>query len=1138
MSAPDIHLQPATNPDPVGFSTDLGSSLTHYAGTPLTLAASLTTVNAGVAGDKTTARFEWDFGDPTSPYNKMLGFNAAHIYDTTGAYTLRLRVTNEDNETSVKEVAVTVATNPNTGSGSNSKTIYVSGSGNDSTNNGLSTAAPFRTLERAMDELNMAGTNDGIKILFNRGDTYTVNSHPDSILRDDVYIGAYGAGNKPIIIGDRTLTDLRFFKIGDTTSAISNNVVIQDLEFTTDRPDLITNEHNFSTAIQIKHGENVAIRDCEFKDLYEAVKGEPNEANGYDPDGILVQNNYFPLTTGDAEDGPGQPDEAGARKNAIWISGNDWTILNNRLDGGVRKWSGHLPVSGGATGEGENAIRVDQGDNVAEHLNLSNNTVWNDGKGTIAIRGSVNYAYVHNNTLNNAFLKFGETWGTTDGNRTELNNIVADSNVITGTYAVLKGNANFVMYRNNYLHHTTSDASVAATGDTFQISQNVDYSINHVRYLNNTAQNDNDPTHNSLYAGPFLKINGAPLGSTLTDIVVANNLFIANADYANREIDMDSNYLSQTTVKNNVWWDTGGIIHEVGSNTKTITQWNSDTGNRPGGVDGPDADIVTNSVAVNSAFTPSSNVVNIGTRYKGALWDRNGNLRPDATTVSAGAVELNPWANGGIVASLEDGAGTSSSDQFAGTSGNGWVGAWTTSQSNATVTAALGTASPVASGGNYVDVKMDGGTLSADRLAGVGRGYQTANGVDTGASHRIEFDFRYDSSMATWDGSNDRVLLFGSNAVSAVTGPSNTWLAAAFGGNSNGLITDTWGFQDGDQAGGAGTFIDTGILLVPSRVYHFTINVDPTTKTYTGTIIDDVGNTFTSRTLRFRTSTSYTTSTNTYINFVTKVNSNSEASDFSVDSLRINGTQTIANFAGGTGTSSSDQYAGVAGNGWSTAWSANQFNATTSPSVVSTTPMNGSGNYLSTTVTGGATVNDKQGAVSRGYSTTRGGIDTGAKHRISFDVRLDSALTTFTDTDDRLVLFGDDVATHGTSGGNTWSIGAFGAATNGSAALKWAFLDGDQAGGTGTYTDTGVTLAVGTVYHMTVTNDPTTKTYTATITDGTPGAGHTYSSGELGWRTGDTFTTLTNTFINFGSRRNSNGEATTFSVDSVRIEAV
>jgi hypothetical protein len=43
-------------------------------------------------GTPLTARYAWDFGDPGSAFNEQVGFNAAHVYDKPGTYTIKLDV--------------------------------------------------------------------------------------------------------------------------------------------------------------------------------------------------------------------------------------------------------------------------------------------------------------------------------------------------------------------------------------------------------------------------------------------------------------------------------------------------------------------------------------------------------------------------------------------------------------------------------------------------------------------------------------------------------------------------------------------------------------------------------------------------------------------------------------------------------------------------------------------------------------------------------------------------------------------------------------------------------------------------------------------------------------------------------------
>ena len=46
-----------------------------------------------VAEDPHLAGYAWDFGDPGGAYNRVSGFNAAHVYDRPGTYTITLTLT-------------------------------------------------------------------------------------------------------------------------------------------------------------------------------------------------------------------------------------------------------------------------------------------------------------------------------------------------------------------------------------------------------------------------------------------------------------------------------------------------------------------------------------------------------------------------------------------------------------------------------------------------------------------------------------------------------------------------------------------------------------------------------------------------------------------------------------------------------------------------------------------------------------------------------------------------------------------------------------------------------------------------------------------------------------------------------------
>jgi PKD repeat protein len=59
-------------------------------------------------GDASTARYEWNFGNADGDYNTLVGFNAAHVYDQPGQYTITLKVTNQAGKPALATATVTV----------------------------------------------------------------------------------------------------------------------------------------------------------------------------------------------------------------------------------------------------------------------------------------------------------------------------------------------------------------------------------------------------------------------------------------------------------------------------------------------------------------------------------------------------------------------------------------------------------------------------------------------------------------------------------------------------------------------------------------------------------------------------------------------------------------------------------------------------------------------------------------------------------------------------------------------------------------------------------------------------------------------------------------------------------------------
>ncbi len=242
----------------------------------------------------------------------------------------------------------------------------------------------------------------------------------------------------------------------------------------------------------------------------------------------------------------------------------------------------------------------------------------------------------------------------------------------------------------------------------------------------------------------------------------------------------------------------------------------------------------------------------------------------------------------------------------------------------------------------------------------------------------------------------------------------------------------------------------------------------------------------------------------------------------------------VANFTGGLGTESSDQWAGVAGDGWTTPWSTNGRNSNTT-AIVTTTPLTtGGGNYL-----GFVDDSSNTSITARRAYGSGNGVDISQNYRISFNYRFDGSVAQFADFGDRIALLGDTASVNGTTSTNTWIVGVA-ASNTGSQANQsvfpgnWYFFDnnGDSDFATKNMYDTGLAMVAGTVYQITVDVNPLAGTYGASVSDGTS----TVSQGGLTFRRGaSSIASATEHYINFGGTNSSASDNGSFSVDNILI---
>lgn len=205
----------------------------------------------------------------------------------------------------------------------------------------------------------------------------------------------------------------------------------------------------------------------------------------------------------------------------------------------------------------------------------------------------------------------------------------------------------------------------------------------------------------------------------------------------------------------------------------------------------------------------------------------------------------------------------------------------------------------------------------------------------------------------------------------------------------------------------------------------------------------------------------------------------------------------IANFTDGTGTSLPDQYAGAAGSGWLGAWGTTANPAAPTIAVASASPVNGGGNYLTV-----ASSNANDNSIGRRFDGTATGVNITLPVTFTFDIRIDT-LTGWSSSTDYLTLHASSAAAgtnYNVSNNSSFIIRGYGASpATGKNANEWLFYSGASDGGgfsAANFQNSGMTIAAGTTYSFTVTNDPVAKKYSVSIFNGTT----TVSASNLGWR--------------------------------------
>lgn len=222
-------------------------------------------------------------------------------------------------------------------------------------------------------------------------------------------------------------------------------------------------------------------------------------------------------------------------------------------------------------------------------------------------------------------------------------------------------------------------------------------------------------------------------------------------------------------------------------------------------------------------------------------------------------------------------------------------------------------------------------------------------------------------------------------------------------------------------------------------------------------------------------------------------------------------------FADGNGTTTVDQYTGISGSGWNTAWtqsfSANATN--TSATVVNTSPLyTGGGNYLQVSYD---TTDTATARVSRQWDTTE--LTLTDPVVLDFYFRSNTNVSTSTQV---FTLFGSNSAISSTGPNDSWRIAADGGG--------FSAFDNTTPVSLGT----GPILA-GVTFHFTLTFDTVANTYDVSVTNMSTSA--TFTADDLALRNG---ADASLSYMNFLSS-NSQAAAKTglgFAIDGISLTTV
>jgi hypothetical protein len=484
------------------------------------------------SGTVLNAKFEWDFGDPNRRYNRLDGFNAAHVYEKAGVYTVTLKVTDDRGRSAKATVKVNV-------SADDRATVYVdSAKGND----GNDGTAPNKAVKTAARAFQLAG--DDTRVLFKRGQKFTIDK-AITINEDRVLVGAYGTGKLPVLY--------RVEGTGEgilSTTSQAEDVTIEDVRFDSQyKADADGVVPKIPVTAVYAGGTNITVRDVEFADVGNGVNANQK------PTGLLVMDSAAVK-------------DYGTRSYFVWGQGTDLVIVGNRSPNSAREHD--VRTSG--------AERVLVAYNDFAQTDRRAEDPGDIQKGCIEIHRGL-YAYVTGNTVHGGVIRVGPRGGVTEAPDSATEWVVLENNRCDDVGIQIYAGTHHAMVRNNVIERYDSLRHGPAISLNAPSEGRV---VADVYVLNNTAVETRS-------AGSFLKLWGPAQPGSVT---VTNNLWVsanfrAGSNSSSGLYVSEDNLASFREVSGNVWatpkssadWAKGGINY-VGSTWgkkgayKSAADWN------------------------------------------------------------------------------------------------------------------------------------------------------------------------------------------------------------------------------------------------------------------------------------------------------------------------------------------------------------------------------------------------------------------------------------------------------------------------------------------------------------------------------------------------------------------------------------